>query len=233
MENTYKHIGYFFIPLFACVLVGFYETYFVYFPTFKEVNAIKQFHGIMLFTWFVLLIVQPFLLRYKKHKIHRTLGKLSYLLVPLVMVSIFLVSKQKYLNNHLKVPIEQNIGDLAMNIPSIFYFALLFTLAMIFKKKGAIHMRFMIANALFVFSPGFGRAFIIYGGVSFSQSVVISIIMVELITVALLLYDVIKGKMYQPYAITLFFLVCFHLTWALRYSSVWQFFGGKIATLFF
>lgn len=233
MESTYKNIGYFFLILLAFVVLGFYKTYFIYFPTFENVNAIKQFHGAMLFSWFLLLIVQPFLLRFKKFALHRTLGKLAYLLVPLVMLSIFLVSKQKYLTNFSKVPLEENIGDLAMNIPSIFYFALLFTLAMIYKKNGPYHMRFMIANALFVFSPGFGRAFIIYAGVNFSQSVVIAITMIEIITAGLLIYDLIKGKPYVPYLLTLCFLISFHLTWVFRFSPLWQFTGAHIAGMFF
>lgn len=233
MENTYKNIGYFFVVLLGFVVLGFYKTYFIHFPTFKEVNTVKQFHGAMLFSWFVLLIVQPFLLRYRKYKAHRMLGKFAYILVPMVMVSIFMVSKQKYLTNYNVVPMEENIGDLAMNIPSIFYFALLFTLAMVYKKNGPYHMRFMIANALFIFSPGFGRAFIIYGGVTFSQSVVIAITMIEIITLILLLFDVWKGKPYTPYLLTIFFLISFHLTWVFRLSEPWQYIGANIAGLFF
>ena len=213
--------------------MGFYKSYFVLFPTFKGIDNTKQFHGIMLLCWFLLLVVQPFLLARKQYKIHKALGKFSYVVVPFVMLSIFLVSREKFLRLAMTVSKEENIAVLALNIPSIFYFGLLFTLAMIYKKEAAYHIRFMIANALFVFGPGIGRALIIYGGVSFSDSVVYAILITEIIISGLLLTDLIKGFTYKPYLITLVFLISFQIIWAFRFSQVWQFVGGRFAELFF
>ncbi len=233
MEKAYKNIGYLFILLFVFIFWGFYRTYIGSFPSFSGVNTIKHFHGLLLFGWFFLLILQPFLIKYKKYKTHKAIGILSYMLVPLIVLSIFLVSKDKFNRLAPLISKEQNIGELALNVSSMFYFSMLFGLAIIYKKKTAYHMRFIIAAALLLFSPGIGRVFENYVNLSFPVSVAISVFIAEIITVSLILYDRKHGNEYKPYVITLIFLICFHILWAFRLSAAWQVVGGKFAEIFF
>src|SRR6202012_3749128 len=89
MKKIYYNSGYFFLILFAFVLLGFYKTYFGLIPRFdKSTTLLVHFHAAVLTTWVLLLIVQPLLVKYKKLKIHRLLGKLTYFLVPLIVCSM-------------------------------------------------------------------------------------------------------------------------------------------------
>jgi hypothetical protein len=81
--NIYHNLGYWFLFLILLVLAGFYSSYFLVF--FQPTPSIIHIHFTLMTLWIVMLIVQPFLIKYKKVAIHRMLGKISYVLVPLVL----------------------------------------------------------------------------------------------------------------------------------------------------
>ena len=86
----YRGISLFFIFVLALITWGFYKTYLIFFPSFTGFNNVQHFHGAMMMIWFSLLAVQPFLIAYKKYKIHRTLGKVSYVVAPILLYFDFL-----------------------------------------------------------------------------------------------------------------------------------------------
>jgi hypothetical protein len=119
-----------------------------------------------------MLIAQPFLIKYKKLAIHRMLGKISYVLVPLVLLSGFLMVRRSYylLVEDLRQKATQGLNQLndnqilqqaaAYEAIAIFYlswFALFYSLAIINKRKSAIHARFMLATALPLLGPTVDR----------------------------------------------------------------------------
>jgi hypothetical protein len=93
MENTqsvpYGRISLFFVIVLAFITWGFYKTYIIFFPSFTGFNNLQHFHGAMMMIWMGFLIVQPLLIRSGKVTTHRAVGKLSYVIAPLLMVSIF------------------------------------------------------------------------------------------------------------------------------------------------
>ena len=94
MEKAYQNVNYFVLVILAFVIWGFYRTYFGLFPSFTGITTVQHFHGFMMLSWFVMLLVQPLLIRRKKIELHRTVGMLSYILMPLLLISIFFI---KYL----------------------------------------------------------------------------------------------------------------------------------------
>lgn len=233
MESAYKNLSLFFIIILAFVVWGFFSTYFGLFPTFTGLTNVHHFHGIMMLSWFAMLIIQPMLIQYKKLEWHRRLGKLSYLLIPLILLSIFLVTKLEYIRNAATMTKEINIGGLALNVPDIFAFAVFYILAILNVKKSSVHMRYMIATSLLMLGPGTGRAFIIYGGMPFPQGIEYSFILTDIIAIALIVYDKIKGNSLKPYLVMLSVLIAMHVAWDFQLSWWWQAFAGKFAAWFF
>ena len=229
MEKTYKHLGFFFIALLLVVTWGFYRTYLIQFPNFKVFTTVHHLHGFVLLSWMIMLIVQPFLIRYGKVELHRKVGKLSYVLMPLVMISIFAVSRNQYYTMLPAAPLPAVIAALALNLPPIFAFGSMYTLAMIYKKNTAYHMRFMIGTSLLVIGPGLGRALITYFGVPFEEAIDIILFVEGGIAALLLISDLIKRKAYQPYTIVLSIIVAMHICWQFRTSGWWQAFGKWFA----
>ena len=233
MESAYKNLSLFFVVILAFVVCGFFKSYFGLFPTFNGLTVVQHFHGFMMLSWFAMLIIQPILIRNKKYEWHKKFGQLSYLLIPLLLYSIFLVSRMGYIRNATVLTKEQNTGGLALDIPDIFAFATFYILAMANRKKSAYHMRYMIATSLLLIGPGTGRAFIIYCGMPFPLAIHYSMLLTEIIAVVLIVYDKIKGNNLTPYFITLAVLIALHLTWYFQLSWWWQVVGGKLAEWFY
>jgi uncharacterized membrane protein len=94
--NVYYNLGYWFLLLIVLVFAGFYPSYFSTF--FEPKSSILHIHFTLMTLWVAMLITQPFLIKYKKLAIHRMLGKISYVLVPLVLASAFFMIRYSYYN---------------------------------------------------------------------------------------------------------------------------------------
>src|SRR5688500_3805622 len=92
--NIYHNLGYWFLLLIVLVFAGFYTSYFT--TLFDNHPPIIHIHFTLMMLWIAMLIAQPFLIKFKKFSIHRTLGKISYVLVPLVLASAFLMIRLSY-----------------------------------------------------------------------------------------------------------------------------------------
>ncbi len=164
--NVYYNLGYWFILLMALAFIGFYTSYLS--VIFQPTIPIIHIHFILLTLWMLMLIAQPFFIKYKKLSIHRKLGKISYVLVPLVLVSSFLMIRFSYyrdinqlhqdsvrgLNHFSNDQILQQAAEYkALPFIWFFWFILFYSLAVINRRKSAIHARFMLATALSLLGP--------------------------------------------------------------------------------
>lgn len=233
MEKAYNYIYLFFVAIFFVLIWGFWRTYLVFFPSFKGFGYTHHIHGLLMMTWIVMLIAQPLLIKAKKLALHRVIGKLSYLVVPLLLLSIFMVGRISYYKLLSQASYEVAIGDVALNMPSIVAFTILYGLAILNRKKARMHMRYMIGTSLLMIGPGLGRALIIYFAVPFPVAVSYTSYVTIMIAAGLLLSDIIRKKPYLPYTVTLVLMVLLELAWHFRLSPVWQAIGGKYAAIFY
>lgn len=228
-----NNIGYFFIAIWISTLIGFYKTYTIFFPTFKGFHWEQHFHGIILMSWFALLIIQPFLLKYGKNNIHRQLGKVGYILAPTVCFSIFIVTKMVYYREIAKRPEPSVLGQLSLDIPTIFIFGLFYALAMINRHKSYSHMRYMIGTSFLMIGPGLGRTLIIFGGIPFPLAVTIALYVMDVIALLFLLNDYRKGGNLKPMLTIALIIIANHLLWVFQASGIWQSFAKWFVSIAF
>jgi hypothetical protein len=81
--------------------------------------------------------------------------------------------------------------------------------------------------------PGFGRALVNSFGMSIWDAITYTDYAAIFITMALLIYDILKKNPVAPYTIVLIILLIEKLLWHYRMSGPWQTFAGKFAALFF
>jgi hypothetical protein len=229
MERVYNYVYIFFIGIFFVVIWGFWRTYIVFFPSFKGFGYTHHIHGLLMMIWIFMLIVQPLLIRAKKLSLHRAIGKASYIVVPLLLLSIFMVDKISYDKVVNESP-QQAIAGIALNIPALFAFAVLYGLAIWKKKKSRIHMRYMLGTSLLMIGPGLGRALIVYFNVPFPDAVIYTYYLIMAIAFLLLVSDMIQKKPVVPYSITFVLMVLVYLAWHSGMDSLWQSIGGKICS---
>ena len=216
-------------------LAGFYPTYISKFPAFERVTNVQHFHGAMMMIWFSLLIVQPFLIGYKKHDVHRTLGKLSYVVVPVVLYSIFLAAQHEYYRDRTRLTENESLAGLSLDISSLIAFGVCYVLAIISRRNTSLHMRYMIGTALIIMGPGIMRIIAVYdvfGDISFPTVVLYTYLICAGIGVGLLAYDLTQGKPYKPYLVAVGLTVGIYLIYLNRMSAWWLAVAGVIASVF-
>lgn len=168
--NLYNNLGYWFLLLIVLVAAGFYTPYFTVF--FQPTPPLIHIHFTLMALWMGLLIIQPFLIKYKKRALHRKLGKLSYVVVPLVLLSTFLMIRLSYYRflteledkgaqglNHFtnQQLLQQAAVYEAIALVWLFLFALFYALAVINRRRSMVHARYMVAAALPLLGPTVDR----------------------------------------------------------------------------
>lgn len=187
-----------FLPL---IFAAFYSSYFQHFPTFSaRIQWFDHVHAVIASAWILTLIIQPMLASRKKFELHRKIGRLSYFIFPLLILSfipreIILIASDEPKN--LFFP----LADTLVMIP-------LYLLAIYNKRNTAKHMRYMIASALVFLGPTIGRIGPVLIGWSGLVTQNVQYTVIYSILAGLILYDHINFKKVQPYlvAIALFFL---------------------------
>lgn len=232
-DIPYRRISLFFVIILGLITWGFYKTYLVFFPSFEGFSVTHHFHGAMMMIWMCFLIVQPLLIRAGRITIHRIIGKFSYMVAPLLMVSIFLVSRIGYYRPVPGLSHEDKIGEIALSTPYIPAFAILYCLAIFNRHNTYHHMRFMIGTSLLMIGPGLGRALIVYFGKTLDQSVDFTDFLSIGIAAALMLNDMLRKRSYRAFAIVLLVVTCVHIIWESRNTGAWQAVGEFIVNYLF
>lgn len=209
MDKSYRYLGYFFLLLIPLTIAGFFKTYIVQFPNFEEdITYFIHAHAFIATLWIGILIVQPFLILNKKFAVHRKIGKISYVVFPLLILS--------FVPQIIRTANSDNPKNLFFSFADGLLLIIFYSLAVYYRKISSRHMRYMIATTIVFLGPTVGRIGPILLGWSelVTQNVQYGII--YLILFSLLFYDKSNGKKYQPYAIS----ICFYIIHQIVYHLV-------------
>lgn len=181
------------IPL---TILGFFKTYFNQIPTFEEhITTYIHIHAIIASIWILMLIAQPLLIRYRKNKLHKQVGKISYLVFPLLILS--------FIPQMLTIFYSNNPNFLFFPLADSISLTLCYSLAIYHRKHPSKHMRYMVGTAIVFLGPTIGRIGPLILGLSESFTQHAQYSLIYLILVGLILLDKKYRKNYQPYLIIL------------------------------
>lgn len=232
-KSLQTRLGYFFIGVLLVTILGFYKTYLIKFPDFEVFTSAHHFHGAVAITWILMLIVQPFLIRAGQYDIHRMVGKFSYLVMPLFVISLFFVVKAGYERN-IKILTEENtLAAMTNGIPEMVFMSILFVLGMYYKKKTAFHLRFLSSTGIIILGPGLGR----FLGVNLQLPLPIIILLMISLTAGIaliwLIMDIRQKKSAFPMATLLIICLVAAFIGGNGHSAWWQSFARWFARVFF
>ena len=236
MEKGYKNIILLFIVILLIVIIGFYKSYFGLFPNFVSVDNTMHFHAIVIMAWFLLLLIQPILIKKNKIEIHRKIGYFSYVLVPIIVVSMVAITKHMYIRESTTTTMmeKERLADLFLPLSQMVVFTVLYILAMINQKKTPLHLRYIITCSLVLLAPGLERIPIYWFEQPEQQSTIFAFIITDLTILFLLFYDRKNNKNYNAYPISLVLLLLVHILYQLiPTTDIWQAIGRKIVTNLF
>jgi len=222
------------ILMFILVHIGFYATYIRHFPEFNNFNWVHHVHGALMGAWVLLLLVQPILIHKKMYSVHRLLGKLTYVLAPVLLVFMFLVARQNYQTGIIDASPEEVFARQSNTWMQIFMFVLFYSMAIFFRKQAHKHVRFIIGIAIVMTGPPMGRIILNYWGqTSIPYFVIIPLVVKTGFAALLLIVDVIKKKDWMPYSVVLLAFILADIVYFARYTEAWQAFGRFVGNHFY
>lgn len=224
---------YYFIFLLLISLAGFYNTYLVKFPNFDGFTWAHHFHGVVMLTWIFMLIVQPILIRTKKLEWHRLVGKTSYFVFPLLVLSFFLVARAGYFRNIKTIGETEALASMGFSgIPDMFYISVLYGFGIYYRKKTSYHIRFFACIGLMILGPGLGRFLITVFHMPFA-AVGAMIGVIALFALGWMIVDIRQKRSAFPIAVFLAIIFCAFTLGPNSHSAWWQSFAKWIATHLF
>jgi len=151
---------------FLVVLAGFSPSFYARSGSLAPLSVMFIWHGIVLTLWYVLVIVQSALLglRYSKTTVrwHMRLGMLSLAIAALVIYSGIEVALTFY-NSGTRTEILSPAGLLTANLLNLFGFLVCFALGMHWRKRKALHKRFLSLCGVVMIGPAAFRLVVFLG----------------------------------------------------------------------
>lgn len=147
--------GYYFIVLLALIVAGFWNSYFSrFFTGTNDYNFYFHFHALMMSLWVITLIVQPLLIRKKKLTLHRVIGRFTYVMMPVMLLSVLLI-----LNSGMKgMPAEElTFSQVIFPFRDFLFLLFFFSIGVIYRRKMQIHARAMIITGIVFIEPALFR----------------------------------------------------------------------------
>ncbi|MCL6259389.1 hypothetical protein M3O96_09835 [Aquiflexum sp. TKW24L] len=222
------------IMVFIIVHIGFHATYIQYFPTFEEFTWLHHIHGALMASWVFLLVLQPVLILYRKFAVHRFFGKLSYVIAPLMIISMLIIARVSYHRWDGEYGSVEVFSWQSVTWMQLLMFGLFYSLAIYYKKNTFRHMRFMIGTAIIMIGPSLSRIINAYLDTSLEVDFeLIPLYFKTGLAAALLSLDLIKKKDWMPYSIVLLAFLFADLVYYARYSEAWQSFGRFVVKVLY
>ena len=156
MEKKHKILVLMFGLITAISFAGFYRTYFSYFPDLGRFSITIHLHFLGFSCWFLFVILQPVLIAKRRYRLHHKLGRVSYFLAPVLVMTILLLTRDKILRD-IAEP-ESNASMTAfIGLMDAFSFSACYLTAMIKRHDLRWHVAFIIGATLIALNPGMAR----------------------------------------------------------------------------
>lgn len=213
--------------LIALAILAFWPTYLA---NPSELGTFyTHLHAGTATIWFLLLIVQPLLIRFRRRQLHRTLGYSSYVLAPLVVLCIFLGghslltrwSADEWWIGKYILYLQVSLGSL---------FGICWILAMYFRKDRQVHARFMVATGLTFLDPVVARIIPVFDG-AISQMITFGTVYLILFLLIWLERDAKKGRWVFPLVLALFVVAGLPLFFGVTDTIGWENFSRWFLSL--
>jgi hypothetical protein len=222
------------LMVFIIVHIGFHATYIQYFPTFNEFTWLHHIHGALMASWVFLLVLQPVLIYIRKFSAHRFLGKLSYVIAPLMVISMLMIARVSYYKWVGEFGSVEVFSWQSVTWMQLLMFVLFYSLAIFYKKDTFRHMRFMIGTAIIMVGPSLSRILNEYMDTSLEVDFeLIPLYFKTGLAAALLTSDIIKKKDWMPYSVVLLAFLVADFVYYARYSEAWQSFGRVVVQILY
>lgn len=214
----FEKSGYYFIGLVAMVFLGFWPTYFSkFYDGTANFNFYFHFHALMMSLWILSLIIQPILIRKRKLSIHRLIGKLSYVLMPLLFTSVILL-KHYRIGGHITEGLGANLW---LQTKDLVIIGIMYCIAIKYRHNVQIHARAMIATGIVFIEPALARFLInsVFPKEYSMQAFLITIVLVYALLISLMIIERKQKTGRWIFPLVLILYIIFHSLYLFKIST--------------
>lgn len=161
----YQDVGKWFALYIPLALAAFFTTYFVRIA--EPMPLVVHLHFVLMVLWLGMLIAQPLLIKHKKLPVHRMVGKISYVVVPLLLFTAYVLTRNEYMRtmdalekevlsgvqSYAPADMEKKAASRPIALLYLVWFFLFYVLAIVYSRNAGRHARFMVAAALTLTGP--------------------------------------------------------------------------------
>jgi len=161
MKSTkldYTNSWIFIIGLFAVSSVVFCPRYY---SRLSDASFYLHLHAITAILWFALLIAQPLLIKKRNFELHRLLGKLSYPVAAMIVISVILLAHSRIAVTPEEYFVRRSHA-IYLQLSLALVFAVTYAFAIWYRKTRDIHARLMVATVFTFIDPVFDRFISMY-----------------------------------------------------------------------
>jgi hypothetical protein len=160
----HKYSVLFFAAFVAVALWGFWASY--YSNPLSLATRIDPWmvhvHALIMSLWCLMVVAQSVLIRTNRRELHRTVGKSSYVLAPVIIILGVIVVHDSLGTDESSI-VDGMISDIGAVRVAVFLvgqavlFAVLYGLAILYRKHSAMHARFMLCTVFPLMPPAIDR----------------------------------------------------------------------------
>jgi len=210
-------LAFFLLALIPIFVAGFWIPYLSEFPQFDaSITWAVHVHAVLLFVWVGLLIIQPLSVHYKAFSLHRTLGSISYVLMPLIVIFATAMIWKEY-QEKVAAGFETSFARNAefLSAAQLVLVAVFYALAIaaIRTRDAGTHMRYMICIGLFLLPAGLARVLGYWFRIRQVSSQTVCLIVIELVLVFLIGYNLRRRQNAKPFVIAFVAYTVSELFW--------------------
>jgi hypothetical protein len=145
------------VALLLVVLVGFAPSFFLRaaFHHTRQLPTILYAHGAVLTVWFAVTVVQGWMIRTQRQRLHQWLG--YFAMGYAVIVILFGTVANLMMNSEIDSPESAENIVVWGNFFTLMMFAVFVTLAFVFRRKPQAHKRLMLLASMSIVGPALAR----------------------------------------------------------------------------
>lgn len=207
--TTLRNPAIFLAVLIPIVVLGFWPRYF---SVIGDAPTTFHVHGFLMSAWVLMLISQAWLITTSRTTWHRRMGKLGFVLGPLVAWSALLIVHESLNAGPATLVPGQIIGS-TLSVGGLFSFLVTLTLAVVYRKQPALHGRFMVSTALAIIGAGLARVYVNWVFDDRVNALHAMFLTLELVALTLVAVDMRAGRKRSPFLVILGLLGLQHLYW--------------------
>ena len=226
---NYTNSWIFIIGLFLISTVVFWPRYY---SRLFDASFYLHLHAITAILWFALLIAQPILIKKRKLKLHRLLGKLSYPIAAMIVISIILLTHSRISSTPEEFFVRRSYV-VYLQLALAFVFAVTYGFAIWYRKTKDIHARLMVATAFTFIDPLLDRFISMFMPFINIRGELITFGLINLMLISLAITDRNQPRVRWvfPGLLLLYLIIEIPIFFQLTHMEWWQYFVAWYASL--